>query len=229
MPYMCPSVAGIRATLGHMYGIADERESAAEMFLQASQLEPENLKIKEDLAIAQAATGNDAGAVETFRSILEHKDAEDRTDLKRLLAASLMAMGEAREARNIYFELTRLPNAPAADWIRLGEIAWKLEDEGTALSAANRAMRVAPHRHEGYVLAGLIWQKRERLDDALLMFDRAAEVAPKSASPLILRGIALQKAGRLAAAADAYTEALKRQPKDERALRLLRGVADAMN
>ncbi len=221
--------AGVRGTLGYLYSINGDYARATEMFRQASQLEPDNLKVREDLALTQTANGDDRAAVTTYRQLLEQPEAKDRSDLKRLLAAALIRTGNQREARDLYFDLTRLPDADVDDWVRYGELSWKLDDEGNALNAANRAMRIAPQRHEGYVLAGLIWQKRDRLDDALLMYDRAASVAPESASPLILRGIALQKAGRLEAAADAYTEALKRQPTDARALRLLRSVADAMN
>lgn len=218
--------AGLRATLGHMLSITGDHKRAVEMFRQASQLDPENVKIQEDLALAQLAAEDDAGAIATYRSILDEDD--DRDDVRRSLAAALTRQKHYREARDIYHKLTRQSDAGVDDWIRLGELAYKLEEEGTAMHAANKVIRIAPHRHEGYVLSGLLWQKRDRLDDALSMFDRATDVAPQSASPLILRGIALQKAGRLEAAADAYTEALTRQPDDSRALRLLRSVADAM-
>jgi len=219
--------AGLRATLGHMLSITGEHGKAVEMFRQASQLDPENIKTREDLAMAQLAADDDAGAVVTYRAILDQDPKRD--DVRRSLAAALTRLKQYREARDIYHALTRQSDAGADDWIRLGELAYKLDEEGTAMHAANKVIRIAPHRHEGYVLSGLLWQKRGRLDDALSMFDRAAEVAPRSASPLILRGIALQKAGRLEAAADAYTDALKRQPDDARALRLLRSVADAMD
>jgi tetratricopeptide (TPR) repeat protein len=221
--------AGLRSSIGHIYLMTGDAEGAAEMFRQASQLDPDNLKTREDLALAQERCGRDHEAINTLRRLLEDPAMAERDDLRRKLAGAYQRTGQLSEARQIYFDLTRKPEAEVSDWVRLGELAWKQNDEGAALHAANRITRLAPDRHEGYVMAGLIWQKRGRLDDALSMYDRAAELAPKNAAPLILRGIALQKAGRLEAAADAYTDALKRKPDDARALRLLRSVADALN
>src|SRR5690606_10637224 len=106
-------------------------------------------------------------------------------------------------------------------WIKLGELSWVQGDLPGALTAANRAMSLAPHRHEGFLLAGLVWQRRERTEEALRLFDRAASLAPTSAEPMVMRGITLQRAGRHAAAAEAYHEALRRRPDDTRARELL--------
>ncbi len=221
--------AGLRSSIGHIYIMNGEPIRAAEMFRQANQLDPDNLKIREDLALAQVRSDRDHDAILTLKSLLGDPSMAARDDLRRTLAGAYQRTRQIGEARKIYFDLTRKPDAEVGDWVRLGELAWMQDDDGAALHAANRITRLAPDRHEGYVMAGLVWQKRGRLDDALSMYDRAAALAPDNAAPLILRGIALQKANRLEAAADAYTEALKRQPNDARALRLLSGVADAMN
>lgn len=220
--------AGLRSSIGHIRTMTGDHRGAVEMFRQAVQLDPDNTKLEEDLALAQVRAGRDRDAISTLNALLDDEDMAQRADLWRVLARAHQRLGELTEAREVYLELTRRPKPAVGDWVRLGELAWQQGDDGAALQTANRITRLAPDRHEGYLIAGLVWQKRGRLDDALAMFDRAAELAPDNAGPLILRGIALQKADRLEAAADAYTDALKRQPKDARALRLLRSVADAM-
>ena len=117
----------------------------------------------------------------------------------------------------------------AQAWMRLGEVAWALKYTSGTLLAANRAVALAPNGQEGYLLMGMVWQQRNRVDEAIKMFDKAAELAPLSADPLLLRGIALERAGRKSAAAEAYAEALKRKPGDTKIQGLLAGVSTNSN
>lgn len=217
--------AGVRAMLGHIHMLRDDPEQAVSFFTQASLLDPENLKIREELTRAQFAAGQYREAAKNVVKLRQHPDLADRVDLRRLEAQAYLKMGRTLDARRIYLDLTRTPNVSVTDWITLGQMAWQDQDPGGALSAATRAIKLDPKRHEAYILAGMVWQKRGNIDEALRNFDRAADYAPDDAVPLILRGIALQKDGRAAAAADAYTQALQREPGDARALKLLKSVA----
>lgn len=216
--------AGLRAMLGHLYNMKSESKLAVENFRQATMLDPENIRFQEELALAQVAANAHADAAGTLKMLLERPEYSERNDLKRSLATAEAKLGRTAAARQIYIDLTRHDPTNTADWIRLGELCWKSEDLGGALIAANRAITLAPQRHEGYLLSGLVWQKREKIENALEMFDRAAELAPQDSTALILRGISLQKTDRHAAAAEAYSEALKRNPEDVRAQRLLAQV-----
>lgn len=219
--------AGLRTAVGHLYMIQGRPDKAAVYFRKAALLDPDNLKVQEELALAQIATGKAEEAVATLRELVKHPDVAERKDLHRALAEAYRELGLRDDARAIYLKLARMEPADSGDWIKLAELAWKANDLGGTLHAANRVMNIAPQRHEGYLLAGMVWQKRNNLDNALTMFDRAAELAPDNAVPLIMRGIALQKAGRRTAAAEAYQEALQRKPGDTRAQRLLESVANA--
>ncbi|MEM9883866.1 MAG: tetratricopeptide repeat protein [Planctomycetota bacterium] len=214
--------AGLRAMLGHLYAMRDEPRLAVDNFRQATMLDPENVRLHEELALAQVAAGDHADAANSLRRLLERPEYENRADLKRSLARAEAATGRLEAAREVYLGLTRLDPTHTEDWLRLGEVCWKTQDLGGALIAANRAVQLAPRRHEGYVLAGLVWQQRGRTENALQMFDRAIEFAPAGdATPLILRGLSLEKSDRHAAAAEAYQDALARDPDDPRARRLL--------
>jgi len=213
--------AGCRVLLGHIHNMRGEYALAVENFREASLLDPEDLRIQEELAFAQVRSAQWAQAAITLRGLTALETNGHRNDLWRALATAESENGRHEEARDILANLTRRNPGAVADWIRLGETCWKMEDLGGALIAANRTVDLAPRRHEGYLLAGLVWQKRERPHEALQMFDAAAEAAPTNATPVILRGIALQQSDRLAAAAEAYREALKRDPSDPRAAQLL--------
>ena len=213
--------AGCRAMLGHLYAMQNKHDLAVENFRQATLLDPTNGRLLEELAASQLAAGLHKDAVESYVALIAKPEYAGRPDLMRSLATAESAIGRHDAARQIYIDLTRAQPNSTNDWVRLGELCWKLDDPGGTLIAANRAINLEPKRHEGYLLAGLVWQKRGRLDDALKMFDRASELTPRSSTPLILRGLSLQQADRMAAAAEAYTQALQRNPGDSRAQRLL--------
>ena len=217
--------AGIRASLAHMHNLQQDFARAADYFHQASLLDPDQSGLREEHARALFAAGEHDEATKRLEVLVRDPELQDRADLRRLLAQSYLKAGRLADARRVYTELTRGGGGDADDWVQLAQIAWQSDDLGGTLAAANRVIRLAPHRPEGFLLAGMAWQKRGRLDDALRNFDRAARLAPDNAEPMILRGITLQKLGRSTAAAEAYADALRRQPGDPRAARLLQSVA----
>lgn len=219
----------VRAMLGHVYRRLGNHEKAALWFSQAATLAPEDMKLREELARAQFEVGHYNEAARTLRELTRKDYGSQRTDLYRLLAETYVLMNKLNEARGVYSELTGIDRTSTQDWAKLGELAYRLGDEGSALQAANQLITLAPDDHRGYLLAGMVWNKRERLDRALSMFDRAAELAPDETTPLILRGIALQKSDKPAAAADAYKQALKIDPDDARAQRLLSSVTEQLH
>lgn len=220
--------ATVRALLGHVYRKQANHEKAALWFKQASMLAPEDMKLKEEVARSQVAVGRYDEASRGLNELIRSDYGAKRTDLHRLLAECYVKAGKLHEAKERYNELTNLDRTSTHDWSKLGELSYRLGDEGTALQAANRLINLAPDDHRGYLLAGMVWNKRDRLDRALSMFDRAAELAPNDTTPLILRGIALQKNQRPTAAADAYKQALSLDPENKRAQHLLTSVTEGL-
>ena len=218
----------VRALLGHVYRRQADHEKAALWFKQASMLAPEDKKLSEEVARSQMAVGRFDEAARGLSELVKTEYGSSRTDLHRLLAECYAQSGKLHEAKTQYSTLTNLDRTSVHDWSKLGELSYRLGDEGTALQAANRLINLAPDDHRGYLLAGMVWNKRDRLDRALSMFDRAAELAPNDTTPLILRGIALQKNDRPAAAADAYKQALSIDPQNKRAQHLLTSVTEGL-
>lgn len=221
--------AAIRAMLGHIQRRRGEHEQAVFWFKQASMLAPDDHKLAEELARAYMATGGFRDAAGVLSQLIYTEYSEGRNDLRRLLAEAYQNDGQYRQARGVYQQLTRDDPASIEDWFKFGELNYGLEDYASALQSANRLINLAPDDHRGYTLAGMVWQKRDRLDRALTMFDRAAEVAPDNTTPHLLRGMALQRDGRPAAAAEAYRQALDVDPQDERAQRLLAGISEDLH
>lgn len=219
--------SALRAALGHFHIMNGRPDQAARYFRRAALLDPDNVKLHEELALAQLAAGETDAAIKALRQLLRDPEHEDRRDLRLTLARAHQDAGQVKEAREHFLVLARGDRAEVGDWLRLAELSWADKDLDGTLYAANRAISMDPRRHESFLLAGLVWQQREGTDEALRMFDRAAELAPGNAAPLILRGITLQRAGRPTAAAEAYQKALDRDPDDTRARRLLGQVSRA--
>ncbi len=217
--------AGIRTAVGHLYGIKGDFKKATEYFEEAALLQPEDLQILEDLALAQVAAGRYRDAIENLRRLGSEPGHSTRLDLKRALACAYQGAGLSADARAIYIKLTHDDPNDIQSWVSLGQLSWEQGDTTGALLAAGRIEELDSSRHEGFLLAGMVWYQRGQIDRALEMYEQAASLAPDSAAPVLLRGIALEEAGRASDAADAYNEALRRNPDDARARQLLTAVS----
>ncbi len=223
------SNAAIRVALGHIYGLKGNPKKAADYYRDAALLAPDETIIREELARTLIEADQPEQAVRVLEDLLADDAYAHRTDLMRRLAAAQLKSGRVADARQTYIDITNIEFDVATDWIKLGELSWRMDDMGGSLIAANKVMELAPNRHEGYLMAGMVWQKRDRLEDALRLFDHAARLAPNDNTPLLMRGLALQKAGKIEAASLAYRSALKRDPQDARAQKLLASAQSAVD
>lgn len=210
----------LRVTLAHVAKMQGDSDAALAWFKQAALLAPEDMVVREQLADAHLAAGNIDEACVAMRLLVKDPDYAKRYDLRRRLAAAELQGGRVGLARQIYIDLTAANPGDVSDWIKLAELSWQMKDQGGTLIAANRIMELAPNEASGFLMAGLVWQRRGEIGDALHLFDRAADLDPLSPMPSLLRGLALQGEGRWAAARDAFADARTRAPGDERIRRL---------
>lgn len=213
--------AGVNLALGHLLTMKDDHDAALRYYRQAHLYDMEDPRILEELATGQIAAGRSRDAIRTLEKLTEHPDYRDRHDIKRMLAGAYQHVGRKSRARDIYMSLTRRDSEDWESWLRLGEMIWSEGDTAGALRASQRVIDLAPDRHEGYMLAGMVWMGRGRSSHALEMFKMATDAAPDSAKAAIMYGVALQKAGRRSEAADAYRRALDNEPTSTRIRKLL--------
>lgn len=216
--------AAIRIAIGRLLAMKGEIEESIPYFKEGAMLNPDDMQAQEELAAAYMRAGEFELASERLKLLLLDPEMSGRSDIASSLAECYMKMGQLDKARTAYRDLLRKDPDLADGWIKLGQVLWILKDLSGANEAANRAIASAPQRFEGYLLSGMVWQKRNSVHRALSMFDKAAKLAPEVAMPMILRGLTLEQAGRREAAAAAYTEALRREPEDARIQQLLSSV-----
>ncbi|BAM03597.1 tetratricopeptide repeat protein [Phycisphaera mikurensis] len=211
----------LRVTLAHIAKMQGESAEALSWFKEAAILAPDDMIVREQLADAHLAAGNIDDACVAMRRLVADPGYAERDDLIRRLAAAELEGGRVDDARQLYIDLTAQNPGNVGDWTELARLSWRMKDQGGTLIAANRIMELAPNEANGYLMAGLVWQRRGRHADALNLFDRAADLDPLDPTPVVMRGLCLQKTGQWAAAREAYAEALRRQPGDSRVARLL--------
>ena len=216
--------AGIRLAVARLYQMRGQTDQAVQQFKEAALLRPDDLQMQEELACALIAVGEARQGIRKLEELVRQPENQGRRDLRFTLAAAYVQASRLNDAKRLYGKLTTEDPKNAMGWIRLGETAWAMQDAPGALAAAKRGIAADPGRHEGYLLAGMVYHQWRHLTPALQMFDRAAELSPDDAMPLVLRGITLQQAGDDPAAAKAYAEALRRQPDNTRARQLLASV-----
>ncbi|MSR70003.1 MAG: tetratricopeptide repeat protein [Phycisphaerales bacterium] len=121
-------------------------------------------------------------------------ETSQREDLLRMRARCLVLTNRGHEARDM---LVRLENAPASSKagytlehdLTLGYIAWLIGDAPRAEACADRLMARNPTLCDGYLLKGVILERRGDLEAAATVLAKACQVDPnrKLARDLLLR------------------------------------------
>lgn len=216
--------SGVRQALAHIALMQHRPADAARLFNEAHVLDPADLSIMEDLALAQMDAGQFAEAEYTLRVLLNDPATKGRRDLKRLQAQCLASLDRPVEARSILLGLTSdergLNDVDA--WIDLGNVALMLGDLTRVRSVAARIVSLAPTRYEGPLL--MAFWKREQADlvGALRSAEQAVRMANRvNAAPAMLRGMILQDLGRFADAEASIREAIAIDPSRSHAGKIL--------
>lgn len=216
--------AAIRTTLGRIHMLRGESDLAVRLYREASLLSPEDDLIREQLALTEYATGAYGDAIYRLQRLLDVEEYKDRTDLRLTLSDCYLATGQTRRAGELLLGVTRQDPTHLTAQIKLGQVAWMLKDYPRLGEVAERVVKLAPQRYEGYMLHGMALQQTGQTAEALGQFDLATQFAPDNAVPHLLKGMALEQDGNLVAAAEAYRQALRVNPNDPRSRKLLAGL-----
>lgn len=218
--------AGVRQALGHIALMKDDPAKAAELFQQARMLAPDDLILLEDVVNVQLELGQFAQAEYNITKLLEEPDNEGREDLTRMHIRCLIEVDRPVEARELLLELTsKGPGSGEPSlWIELGNVAYTLRDMSRVRVASSRAIALAPHRPDGYMLRALWQHKQGKRDEALKSLEAALQRDRNTTDALILGGMILEEQGKFEAAQRAFAEVVNRDPGNEVASKLLRAL-----
>lgn len=221
--------AGIRQTLGHIAMIRGDTALAARRFKEACTLDPDDAGLLEDLAGAQIAAGDYAGAEYSLRRALADPKCKDRSDLKFLRARALMAIDKPVEARDILLSLTQEEQGMNDTRLlaALGEASARIGDPIRLRECATRLIGLAPRQPVGYVLLARWQRDRGDLAVAVATLDRAIEFAGADPGPALLQGLLYQRLNQPERAASSYRLALAADPRCVEASARLNAITSA--
>lgn len=227
--------AAVAQTLAAIATLQGDTEGAVAAYSDARLLAPEDNTILEGLARAQAAAGKYADAEFNLAMLLDPKRARQaaasenargerstvtpiapqaRRDLHLLRARCLMEIDRAGEARRVLQDMAAEPEGgrDVQMWALLGKAALKLDDTATVRQAAGRLVAIAPDRHEGYMLRGMVLRKSGDLSGALAALNEAVARCGDDATPVVYRALVLMDQGRVEEAQAQLQRVLAVQP-----------------
>lgn len=229
--------AAVAQTLAAIATLQSDTDAAVAAYSDARLLAPEDNTILEGLARAQAAAGKYADAEFNLAMLLDPKRARQpaaapaegkraerstftpvapqaRRDLQLLRARCLMEIDRAGEARRVLQDMAAEPEGgrDVQMWALLGKAALKLDDATTLRQAASRLVAIAPDRHEGYMLRGMVLRKSGDLSGALAALNEAVARCGDDATPVVYRALVLMDQGRVEEAQTQLQRVLAVQP-----------------
>ena len=117
--------AGLRSAIAQLYIMHGDHHSALGYLREANLLAPQDMHIREMLAMTQLEVGQADLAIRNLRSIIAQTDNHPRTDLERSLARAYAQTGRITDARSLCQRLIRKDRCnSSANEVYGSHLAW---------------------------------------------------------------------------------------------------------
>jgi len=216
--------AVIRDAVGELLVGQKRYPEAVDMLREASILTPEDLTIKEHLAMVYFYAHQSGDALESLNRLVANDKFAHRGDLRAAIGECDCELGEYRDARAAFEVATQLDPGSAGWWIGLAKAAIQCSDYQRAELSLHKAMALDAGNSQANLLMGCLRLRQDRLPEALAAFNKVSSGDNADSLSLCMSGYVLQKLGRTHEAAEYYKKALQRDPHDELAAQLMAGV-----
>jgi Flp pilus assembly protein TadD len=207
----------IRDEVGLLLTQEGRYPEAIEMLRRATILSPDDLTIKEHLAMALFAGQEYADAAEILSDLLTSDQYDHRVDLLSALGECQLQTRKASMAVLTFQRASELAPDNTSVWLGLGRAELQEGSLRQAEFALRKCLDLDDTVGEAHLLMGYAQLRQNELNDAYLSFSRASELDPKDTVSLCMEGLALDRLGRKAEAAACYQKALKISPNDDMA------------
>lgn len=216
--------ATIRDAVGQLLMGQKKYIAAAESLKQASVLAPDDMGVREHLAMALFYSKQYPEAASQIERMVKTERFAKRSDLYATLGESLCELGKFREARDAFETASKLDPSTPGIWLGLGKSALELGDLRRADLSLKKALAMDPQSNEANLMLGYLRLRQQRLPEALAAFKKVSATDNADTTSLCMTGYVLQKLGRTDEAIQYYGKALKRNPSDELATKLMAGI-----
>ncbi len=169
--------APMHQLLGQIAMLREDSKAAVLHYNRAILIDPSQPMVLENLVRAQFAAGAWNDCLQNVRR-LQREVAGGRTaEQMRIEGRCLAMIGRTSEARIVFAEITRDTPDDVQGWIDLAVTSWELGEVSRVQVAANRLIKIAPDRYEGYVFQGLIEESKGNDTRANDWFKKATTTA----------------------------------------------------
>ncbi len=197
---------------------------AVESLRQASVLAPDDLGVREHLAMAYLYNKQPREATDIFARLLKEDSQARRPELWIALGQCQLQTNRVSDARNSFDKATQLDASSAVAWRNLAKATLELGDTRRAEIVLRKAMAIQSENAECHLMLGYIRLRQERLSDALVEFQSASLLDRNDTLSLCMIGHVLEKQGKQSEAMKYYARALKIEPNDKLATKLMASV-----
>jgi tetratricopeptide (TPR) repeat protein len=194
---------------------------AIEMLRRATILAPDDLTIKEHLAMALFQGKQFAESASRLSELLASGKYEHRPDLLEILGECQIETGFPTNAVQSYQQASQMMPDSAAVWLGLGRAELQLNNLRQAELALRQCLTINNAGGEAQLLMGYVEFRQNRLDDAYASFVRASQLDQNDTVSLCMAGLTLHRLGKPMEAIQWYQRALKVNPGDDLANRLM--------
>jgi tetratricopeptide (TPR) repeat protein len=197
---------------------------AVEMFRWANILAPDDLSVREHLALALFQNKNYAEAASNLQRLVREDSLSKRSDLYLTLAECRLNLNRVADARIAAQTACDLDPTSATAWLTVAKISMQLGDQHRAQVTLDKALTLDPSSSPAYLLQGYLSLRQNNLQAALTSFKTAVSLDPTDTTSLCMTGYVLDKLSRRAEAAGYYQQALKLDPTDQMAHQFITGA-----
>ena len=214
----------IRDAIGQLLVQRQQYAEAVQVLRQASILAPDELIIREHLALAMYYNKQHRDAGNLLERVINDARGTPRADLLAALGECQLQLGKFAEARNSFESAAQANPGGLTVWLGLAKAALELNDTKRVELSLKKASALEPANAEVFLMQGYLKLKQKKMPEALSAFRRAYAIDPKDTVGLCMAGYTLEKMGRQSEAMACYAKALKMKPEDDLASTLMAQV-----
>jgi len=220
-PAICLTAGNILTALGR-------HNEAVDMYVEASNVSPENWGIKESLAFALHRADRPVEALSAFDELIQKRESEkDDIPLGYYLAVGdcYLAVEEYHQAQRSFEKVTTARRNDYQAWLRLAQAYLAGQKLGQAKAAAERVLALKQHNSDAVVVLAYVAMKQANYERAAEYLQQVVQRQPQHGLALCLLGQCAQRNADPEEARAYYQQALDIDPGDALAQRLLASLA----
>ena len=211
----------VLSAASQMHNISGDDKRAAQLATRVLEIEPENQRAGEMLAVSLCRMGRHDDAVPVLLEIVERDKDKAATSMLVMLADCYTRLGELTQAAGYLQQACRKKEVASGVRLQLAKVFVLMDEPDLALGAVRAALRREPANADAQAMRGVLLIEMGKPKKAAAHLGDAVRRHPSDTTLRMLLGRALSRMGRTRAAVVEYERVLADDPDDALAKALL--------